>query len=102
MIKRQAVANYQSYYLGTSSFSVNTENGKSIIDGQQRITSITLFLIYLNHLLEQQSEKVNTRDLIFSESYGEKSFNMTDDRESCLKSLFETVTIRFKKMMTKL
>jgi uncharacterized protein with ParB-like and HNH nuclease domain len=90
--KRQAVANYQSYYLGPVVFSVNTENGKkSIIDGQQRITSITLFLIYLNHLQDQQSEKVNIRDLIFSESYGEKSFNMTDEvREPCLKSLFET------------
>ncbi len=48
---RPAVANYQSYYLGPVVFSVNTDNGKkSIIDGQQRITSITLFLIYLNHL----------------------------------------------------
>lgn len=49
--KRQAVANYQSYYLGPVVFSENTDNGKnSIIDGQQRITSITLFLIFLNHL----------------------------------------------------
>src|SRR5690606_1253933 len=49
--KRSEVANYQSYYLGPVVFSVNPENGKkSIIDGQQRITSITLMLIYLNHL----------------------------------------------------
>lgn len=89
--KRPAVANYQSYYLGPVVFSVNTDNGKnSIIDGQQRITSITLFLIYLNHLQKEQSEKVNISDLIFSESYGEKSFNMTDEvREPCLKALFE-------------
>ena len=89
--KRQAVANYQSYYLGPVVFSENTDNGKnSIIDGQQRITSITLFLIFLNHLQKDQSEKVNISDLIFSESYGDKSFNMTDEvREPCLKSLFE-------------
>src|ERR1043165_6913492 len=40
--KRSEVANYQGYYLGPVVFSVNTENGKfSIIDGQQRITSLT-------------------------------------------------------------
>lgn len=96
--KRPAVANYQSYYLGPVVFSVNTDNGKnSIIDGQQRITSITLFLIYLNHLQKKQSEKVNISDLIFSESYGEKSFNMTDEvREPCLKSLFEDGTYKIQ------
>jgi uncharacterized protein with ParB-like and HNH nuclease domain len=92
--KRPAVANYQSYYLGPVVFSVNTDDGKkSIIDGQQRITSITLLLIYLNHLQSDSNDKVAISDLIFSESYGEKSFNMTDEvREPCLKALFETGT----------
>lgn len=90
--KRSEVANYQSYYLGPIVFSVNTENGrKSIIDGQQRITSITLLLIYLNHLQKSNPQKVNISELIFSEKYGEKSFNMSDEaREECLKALFET------------
>ena len=89
--KRSAVANYQNYYLGPVVFSVNPSNGKkSIIDGQQRITSITLLLIYLNHLQSENSQQVSISDLIFSEKYGEKSFNMTDViREPCLKSLFE-------------
>lgn len=92
--KRPAVANYQSYYLGPVVFSINTDDGKkSIIDGQQRITSITLLLIYLNHLQSESNDKVAISDLIFSESYGEKSFNMTDEvREPCLKALFETGT----------
>lgn len=89
--KRSEVANYQSYYLGPVVFSVNAESGKkSIIDGQQRITSITLFLIYLNHLQKDNPQKVSIGELIFSERYGEKSFNMTDEtREPCLKALFE-------------
>lgn len=89
--KRSEVANYQSYYLGPVVFSVNTESGKkSIIDGQQRITSITLLLIYLNHLQKDSQQKVNISELIFSEKYGEKSFNMSDEaREECLKALFE-------------
>ena len=67
-------------------FSKNPDDGKkSIIDGQQRITSITLMLIYLNQLQKDRTEKVNISELIFSEKYGEKSFNMTDDdREDCL------------------
>lgn len=89
--KRSEVGNYQNYYLGPVVFSTNTDNGnKSIIDGQQRITSITLFLIYLNHLQKDSAHKVSISELIFSEKYGDKSFNMTDDnREDCLKALFE-------------
>ena len=73
-------------------FSVNPDDGKkSIIDGQQRITSISLLLIYLNHLQDENSQKVEISKLIFSEKYGEKSFNMTDEtREPCLKALFES------------
>src|ERR1035437_1305995 len=87
--KRSDVGSYQNYYLGPIVFSVNPDNGKkSIIDGQQRITSITLLLIYLNHLQKDNPQKVNISQLIFSERYGEKSFNMSDEpREECLKSL---------------
>lgn len=89
--KRSDIANYQNYYIGPVVFSKNRDTGKkSIIDGQQRITSITLLLIYLNHLQSVKDKKVSISELIFSEKYGEKSFNMTDDlREPCLKSLFE-------------
>jgi len=88
---RSEVANYQSYYIGPIIFSINSDNGKkSIIDGQQRITSIILLLIYLNHLQSESNQKVTIKELIFSEKYGEKSFNMTDElREPCLKALFE-------------
>lgn len=89
--KRSDVATYQSYYLGPVVFSVNPENNKkSIIDGQQRITSISLLLIYLNHLQKKSSQQVAISELIFSEKYGEKSFNMSDEaRENCLTALFE-------------
>ncbi|MCZ2258069.1 DUF262 domain-containing protein [Sporosarcina sp. G11-34] len=90
--KRKDVVNYQSYYLGPVVFSISPDSGKkSIVDGQQCITSITLLLIYLNHLQKNSDHKVSISELIFSEKFGEKSFNMTDKmREPCLKSLFET------------
>ncbi len=89
--KRSEIANYQNYYLGPIVFSINPENNKkSIIDGQQRITSITLVLIYLNHLQANNPKKVSISELIFSEKFDEKSFNMSDEpREECLTALFE-------------
>lgn len=88
--KRSDVANYQSYYLGPVVFSMAQEGKDSIIDGQQRITSITLFLIYLNNLQKDLATKVSISNLIFSEQYGEKSFNMTDeDRQNVLKGLYD-------------
>jgi uncharacterized protein with ParB-like and HNH nuclease domain len=97
--ERHDVEKYKSYYLGSVVFSKNIENGKmSIIDGQQRITSITLLLIYLNNIQNKRGkEKVNISELIFSEKYGDKSFNMSDDiREECLKKLFDNGSYEIK------
>ena len=90
--KPEEVANYQNYYLGPIVFSVNPKTAKkSIIDGQQRITSITLLLIFLNHLQKDRNdnEKVPISGLIFSVKHRVKSFNMTDEnRKECLQALF--------------
>jgi uncharacterized protein with ParB-like and HNH nuclease domain len=88
--KRKDIEKYNSYYLGP--FVVSVKDGqRSIIDGQQRLTSLTLLLIYLNNLQKELgiSEKLET--LIFSEKYGEMSFNIqVDERISCMESLFKT------------
>ncbi len=66
--KRPEVSHYQNYYLGPVVFSVNPDSGKkSIIDGQQRITSITLLLLYLNHQQKESDQRVSISELIFSE-----------------------------------
>ncbi len=49
---RTAGTNYNSYYLGPLVF-IARDRGRSIIDGQQRLTSLTLFFIYLNHLQQE-------------------------------------------------
>jgi uncharacterized protein with ParB-like and HNH nuclease domain len=87
--ERHDVEKYKSYYLGPVVFSKSIENGKmSIIDGQQRITSTTLLLIYLNNIQnENGKERVSISELIFSEKYGEKSFNMSDDKRRMLKRI---------------
>lgn len=83
---------YNSYYLGPFVLS-DKEGVRSIIDGQQRLTSITLFLIFLHNLQKtfELEEEEDIQDMIFSKSRGEKSFNITvEERIPCLKSLFET------------
>ena len=90
--EREEVENYQNYYLGPAVFSKDKKGNKSIVDGQQRITSLTLLLIFLNHLQMQREieNKVSIGELIFSERFGKKSFNMLDeDRKECLTALFE-------------
>lgn len=86
--RREDGANYNNYYLGP--FVVSNKDGKSsIIDGQQRLTSLTLFLIYLHNLQQELgfSEKIET--MIFSELRGTKSFNITvPERVVCLEGLF--------------
>jgi len=93
--KTQDVANYGTYYMGSI---VLSEKGStsSIIDGQQRITSLTLLLIYLYHATNKtMSEQLS--NMIYSDSYGEKSFNIqVEERESCLRSLYETGSYTIK------
>jgi uncharacterized protein with ParB-like and HNH nuclease domain len=85
---RQAVEHYNNYYLGP--FVVSSKNGmKSIIDGQQRLTSLTLFLIYLNNLQKTIGSKESIEPLVFSEKFGQKSFNIqVEERKNCLEKLF--------------
>lgn len=86
--KRKEIENYNSYYLGP--FVVSIKEGKrSIIDGQQRLTSLTLLLIYLNNLQKKLGQSEKLESYIFSEKYGEKSFNIqVEERTSCLELLF--------------
>lgn len=81
-------ADYNNYYLGP--FVVSEKSGKrSIIDGQQRLTSITLLLIFLNNLQQKLGITETLEPLIFSEVRGTKSFNIqVEERVHCLESLF--------------
>jgi len=87
---RQKVKDYNYYYLGSIVLSDNGGNS-NIIDGQQRLTSITLLLIYLKNLSSQLNLTItNIDNLIFSEMYGQKSFNIhIDDRIDFMKKIYE-------------
>ena len=86
--QRPDVADYNSYYLGP--FVLSEKSGKrSIIDGQQRLTSLTLFLIYLNNKQKELGLNEAISGMIFSEQFGQKSFNINvPERTACLDALF--------------
>ena len=88
--ERQEVENYNSYYLGP--FVLSEKDGKrSVIDGQQRLTSLTLILVYLNNLQREFGMNEAVEGMIFSEKFGKKSFNLdVPERIACLQALFET------------
>ncbi|MDB9939598.1 DUF262 domain-containing protein, partial [Cyclobacteriaceae bacterium] len=88
--QRKDIENYNSYYLGP--FVVSEKNGqRSIIDGQQRLTSLTLLLIYLNNLQKDLGQEEKLESLIFSEKFGEKTFNIqVEERIKCMEALFKT------------
>ena len=66
------MAEYGRYFLG--SVIVSDRDGlKSIIDGQQRLTTLTLLLIYLHHQRTDAEAKGQLADLIFSPKFGKRS-----------------------------
>ncbi len=87
--ERSAVANYGHYFLG--SIIISEKDGqKFIIDGQQRLTTLTLLLIYLHHKLQDAEQKGQIADLIFSLKYGKRSFNLDiPEREACMEALYK-------------
>jgi len=85
---RIEIERYRHYFLGSIIIS-NRDGKKYIIDGQQRLTSLTLLLIYLHNLQRDRTEKVDVSNLIFSEKFGKKSFNIdVDERVECLEALY--------------
>lgn len=86
--ERSEVENYGHYFLGSIIIS-EKKNRKFIIDGQQRLTTLTLLLIFLNNKQRNLDKQVSITDLIFSEKFDRKTFNLeVDERVACMEALF--------------
>jgi hypothetical protein len=86
---RSKVADYSHYFLGSIIIS-KKESTSYIVDGQQRLTSLTLLLILLRTLQTGRADQVNIDELIVSEKYGQKSFTLDiDERAPVMEALFE-------------
>lgn len=86
--ERSAVEQYGHYFLGSIIIS-DKDGQKFIIDGQQRLTSISLLLIHVHRQLEDSEQKAQLAELIFSQKYGKRSFNLdVPERTACMEALF--------------
>jgi hypothetical protein len=86
---RKKVADYPHYFLGSIIISKKESTG-FIVDGQQRLTSLTLLLILLRNLQKDRADKVIVDELIFSEQYGQKSFNIdVDERVLAMEAFYD-------------
>ena len=86
--ERSAVAEYGHYFLG--SIIVSDKDGqKFIIDGQQRLTTLTLLLIWLQHQLDDADQRSQLAELIFSSQFGNRSFNLDiPERTPCMDAIY--------------
>lgn len=85
------------YYMGTIILTKAEDGKASIIDGQQRLTSITLLLIALSNLAKQYpGQTINfesSKDLIFTERLNIPSFTINvPEWKDCFKSLINNET----------
>ena len=88
--KVKNVEDYDPYFMGEVILSIpENGKGKAIIDGQQRITTLTLLLIYLvRNYGNLNGFPKDIADLIYSDYYGEKAFNLDiKERQECMLSL---------------
>ncbi len=86
----RAVSKYPTYFLG--SIIVTKRDGTEfLVDGQQRVTSLTLLLIYLYRETKRRGLGVaaTLEPLIFSDDFGEPNFNLKiQDRIPTIRALF--------------
>ena len=97
--ERDKVASYRPYFLGPI-VTAQRDGVRYLVDGQQRITTLSLFLLFLRRSLsELHPDEAHSLDvLIFSSSFGKKTFNIdVDERNSCLSAILNNEGFEFVK-----
>ncbi len=86
------VSGYDPYFMGEIVLSIKNGEKSAVIDGQQRITTLTLLLIYLLRTYGSLPKfPTDIGDLIYADYYGEYYFNLDiPERRECMLSLFNT------------
>lgn len=89
---RRQVSKYNTYFLGSIIVS-HRDNTRFIVDGQQRLTSITLLLVFLYHKLADANQRAILANMIYSSEFGVMSFNVdVDERTAVMKALYDEKT----------
>ena len=86
--QRGEVQKYGNYFVGSLVTSAG-DGVTFIVDGQQRLTTITLLLTYLRHNIKDVDDKSMITNLIHSRKSGVNSYNLhVDDRIACMDRLY--------------
>jgi hypothetical protein len=73
--ERRDVQHYQSYFLGP--IITTADERINLIDGQQRLTTLSLLLVFLLRLQEGRDDAVtDIGPLVYSQLYGEEAFTL--------------------------
>ena len=90
---RHEVEGYGHYFLGSIVIS-HKRGQRFVVDGQQRLTTLTLLLIHLHHLQNDLDARVEVQTLVYSEKFGRKSFNLdVPDRVAVMQRLMDGETL---------
>lgn len=88
----EEVQNYGHYFLGSVIFS-KRGNDTFIVDGQQRLTTLTLLLVLLHRLQGDRPDRAKLEDLIYSVKYRKLSFNVSvPERDIVMEAIFNGET----------
>lgn len=87
--ERTKIASYRPYFLGPIVTS-SVGGTRYLVDGQQRLTTLTLLLIHLNHLAEGVEGAESLAPMVFSQQFGSLTFNINvDDREEVMQAILD-------------
>lgn len=86
---RKKVAGYTPYFLGP--IVTYSSGGVSfLVDGQQRVTTLSLLLMYLKQIAEEEDQKNTLAMYVYATKYGTPSFRMNvEGRDRVMRALLE-------------
>lgn len=86
--ERTAVEQYGQYFLGPIILN-RRESVKDIVDGQQRITTLSLLLIALRRRIQDEEQRNTIANLVVTTKYGQRTFTLdVPERASCMEALY--------------
>lgn len=88
--ERHRVASYRYYFLGPIVTNLSEEGIRYLVDGQQRLTTLTLLLICLDHMTKDEEGTESLEQLVYSQKFGSRTFNINvDEREGVMATILD-------------
>lgn len=86
---RKKVAGYAPYFLGPI-VTYSTEGVSYLVDGQQRVTTLSLLLMFLKQISLDEDQKNTLAMYVYSTKYGTPSFRMNvEGRDQVMQALLD-------------